>query len=232
MNANQQPTLKYSVDIVYCIDCTGSMGPYLESYKDTALNFYQELQGEMERIHKGISQLRVKVVIFRDLGEEKDEAIQETPFFTLPDGAPSFKEAVASLEPFGGGDEPESALEALAVALRSDWERNLDRRRHVVVMCTDASAHPLGKFEMTGTTQSTKPFPTSMEELQAIWGDEADDGEMEYEAKRLLIFGPRSYPWEDATGLFENCIYVPTEARAGMSDQDQRQVISAIAGSV
>lgn len=226
-----QTFARYAVDVAFCIDCTASMGPYLDSVKATAATFHTRLQAEMERQGKDIAQLRVKVVIFRDLGVEGEDAIQETRFFLLPDEANTFAEAMSSLRAFGGGDEPESALEALTVAIRADWERALDRRRHIVVMCTDASAHPLGKFPAPGHDEQ-RPMPASLEELQAIWGDEIDEGEMDYAAKRLLIFAPDVYPWADATGLFENCIYVPTVGTSGLSDQDQNAVISKIAGSV
>lgn len=40
-------------------------------------------------------------------------------------------------------DEPESGLEALALAMGSDWETSGTSKRHAIVLFTDASAHPL-----------------------------------------------------------------------------------------
>ena len=131
----------------------------------------------------------------------------------------------------GGGDEPESALEALVTAIRSPWERGLDKRRHVIVMCTDAPAHPLGKFPMPVSGQE-RPMPTNLSELQSIWGDEVDEGEMEYASKRLIVFGPNAYPWNELAESLENAIWVTSKAGEGMREADQDTVLEAVAGSV
>lgn len=230
MNANQ-PMASYAVDITFCVDCTGSMQPYLDSVKETARSFQTRLQKKMEEKSKGIRQLRIRVVAFRDLGEEGSAAIDATPFFTLPDQSADYERYVNALIADGGGDEPESALEALVTAIRSPWERGLDKRRHVVVMCTDASAHPLGKFTPASTGQE-RPMPTSLAEFQSIWGDEEDEGEMEYAAKRLIIFGPDAYPWNELAETLENSVWVTSQAGAGMREADQDTVLEAIAGSV
>lgn len=38
----------YNVDIVMCIDATGSMGPIIEEVKTNALSFYQKFVEAME----------------------------------------------------------------------------------------------------------------------------------------------------------------------------------------
>jgi hypothetical protein len=230
MSAND-PTSSYAVDLVFCIDCTGSMKPYIESVKGTALDFHRLLEKKMSEKDKAIRQLRVRLVAFRDLGEEGPGAIDATSFFELPNEADAFNRAVSGLAADGGGDEPESALEALVVAIRSPWERGLDKRRHVIVMCTDAPAHPLGKFAFAAGEQSAL-VPRSLEELQSLWGDEVDEGEMEYAAKRLLVFGPNAYPWNELSERFENCIWVASIAGQGMREADQEVVLDQVAGSV
>lgn len=231
MGAND-PVSSYAVDIVFCIDCTGSMEPYIESVKATARDFHQLLEKKMSEKNKGIRQLRVRVVSFRDLGEESADAIQASPFFTLPDDSAAFGNVVGGLTPGGGGDEAESALEALAVAIRSPWERGLDKRRHVVVVCTDAPAHELGKFPYSGEGGQGRPMPGSLAELNTIWGDETDEGEMEYAAKRLIVFAPSAYPWPEMAEKFENFIYIPLPAGHGMQGSDQEIVLEQVAGSV
>jgi hypothetical protein len=228
---SQQTKTTYAVDIVFCIDCTGSMQPYLESVKRSATEFHRLLEEKMAVKNKGIRQLRVRIIAFRDIGEEADESIVATNFFSLPDEVASFNTFVSKLSAGGGGDEPESALEALALAIQSPWERTMDKRRHIVVVCTDASAHPLGKFRLPARL-SNLDLPANMDDLNAMWGDEVDEGLMEFAAKRLLVFGPDKYPWSDLSELFENCIWVKSEAGQGMTDADQDLVLDQIAGSV
>ena len=154
---SQQPKTTYAVDIVFCVDCTGSMQPYLESVKRSATEFHRLLEEKMAVKNKGIRQLRVRIIAFRDIGEEGDESIVATNFFTLPAEGAAFNSFVSKLAAGGGGDEPESALEALALAIQSPWERTMDKRRHIVVVCTDASAHPLGKFRMPTRLVQRRP---------------------------------------------------------------------------
>jgi hypothetical protein len=226
------PIMSYSVDVIFCIDATGSMRPYLDSAKRTAQDFHDRLVASMEDKGKGVKQLRVRFIEFRDLGVEGPDAIRETPFYSLPEQTDGYAAELAQLVAQGGGPEPESALEALAVAFRSPWERSLDKRRHVVVMCTDASAHPLGKFTLPEPGSQMPPWPTTMEQLQAIWGDVTDDGEMEFESKRLVIFGPNDYPWNEIMDLFENCVWLESAAGDGMAEIDMELIIDAVANSV
>lgn len=41
--------VKYAVDLVMCIDGTGSMGHLIEQVKSSALKFYQQLEAEMTK---------------------------------------------------------------------------------------------------------------------------------------------------------------------------------------
>ena len=155
--------LKYNVDIVMCIDCTGSMGDLLDTVKNNALKFYSDLCKRCEEKGKEISELRIRAIAFRDFGCDRDAAVADTGFLNIPDEESDFKNFVSGLHPAGGGDEPENGLEALAMAIDSDWTNGGDKRRHVVVVWTDASTHPLG----VGSENPTYPqnMPSDFDEL-------------------------------------------------------------------
>src|SRR5262249_22551891 len=132
---------------------------------------------------------------------------------------------------FGGGDEPESGLESLAFAMHSGWERGLDRRRHIVVMFTDASAHPLERaFHITGP-QYPDIIPGNLDELTEVW-ESPNGGVMEYSAKRLLIYAPDVYPWNVISSSWSNTLHYLSRAGEGLNDQEFRQIIDNIANSV
>ena len=59
--------LTYSVDIVLCIDATGSMGGLIDRAKANALRFYEDLNNAMSEKGKVIDNLRVKIVCFSRL---------------------------------------------------------------------------------------------------------------------------------------------------------------------
>ena len=130
--------LRYAVDIVFCIDVTGSMSPILDRVKDNALDFYDDVQKNLTDKGKNVDELRVRVIAFRDFKADGAAALQESPFFSLPAEQPGFAEFVRGLVPEGGGDAPESGLEAVALSINSPWTTSGDRRRQVIVVWTDS----------------------------------------------------------------------------------------------
>jgi hypothetical protein len=239
MNQNQQRTrvvdsnLKYAVDVVLCIDATESMGPALSNVKHSALTFPNRLAQEMVAKGLGISSLRLKVIAFRDYADHADDAMTESPFFRVPEDLVEFESAVRGLRPIGGGDIPESGLEALALALGSDWETGLDKRRHVIVMFTDAPAHRLGDPRHTRVPTYPRSVPTSLEALFEQWGSgHSRDALMENSAKRLLMFAPEQYPWADIADDWNNTIFFPSEAGEGLEEWEMDQIIATIANSL
>ena len=77
------------------------------------------------------------MIAFRDFVADGAAALEESPFFTLPADRSSFSEFVNGLIAQGGGDAPESGLEAVALAINSPWTTIGDRRRQVIVVWTD-----------------------------------------------------------------------------------------------
>lgn len=67
--------LTYAVDLVLCIDATMSMYPLLDTVKNNAINFYQDLQRVMMSKHKHVHQIRVRIVAFRDYFYDREKAM-------------------------------------------------------------------------------------------------------------------------------------------------------------
>ena len=95
--------LNYNVDIVMCIDCTGSMGGLLDNVKNNALKFYPDLKESCAKKDKEISELRIKVIAFRDFNADGDNALNETEFFKIPEQEDDFRHFINGLSPRGGG---------------------------------------------------------------------------------------------------------------------------------
>jgi hypothetical protein len=230
VNANNT-SLQYAVDIVFCIDVTGSMNPVMNQVKEGALTFHKRLEDSMSEKDKAISKLRLRVVAYRDFRDNAADAIEQSPFFAIPDEVGDFESFVSRLKPGGGGDEPESGLEALAVALASDWERGLDRRRHIVALFTDASAHPLG----VGREASTYPqaAPGTIDDLMEMWGyGGSQSAAMENAAKRLLLFAPDTEPWNMIAADWNNTVYLPSRAGEGLEEYELTEIIDTIVNSI
>lgn len=221
--------LTYHVDIVLCIDITGSMTPIIERVKDRAINFYQDVDRNLKAEGKHVDQLRVRVIGFRDFGEPSSQPIEESPFYVLPDEQDQFASFVKSLRADAGGDEAESGLEAFALALRSKWTTTGDKRRQVIVMWTDAPAHPLGTH--IPPDQFRSQVPSSLDELFDLW--ESDQGGLVNTlAKRLVLFAPDAEGWSEIGEKWENVIHHPSRGGEGLGEHDYSQIMGFIAGSI
>ena len=221
--------LTYHVDMVFCIDATGSMRHVLDFVKRNALGLYQDIVGAMEKKRKVISQLRVRVIAFRDYVADGEAAMMSSDFFTLPQQAQSFYDCVNGIEARGGGDIPEDGLEALGYAIRSDWTREGVKKRHLIVMWSDAPTHPLGHSRIAPW------YPDGMarnfEELSLWWEDEQLGGGMDESAKRLLLFAPDAPEWNRVSSEWSQVIHVQTVSE-GLMELEYQQVLDAVCNTI
>lgn len=222
--------LNYTVDIALCIDATGSMSGIIDRAKSSALNFYEDLTSAMDEKDKRIDKLRVRVVVYRDYYVDGDQSMAASPFFDLPEQKAEFSNFVKGISATGGGDEPENGLEALAIAMKSDWAKTGDKRRQVIVVWTDASVHPLEKNGNAKPAHYPDDLPKSFDDLTDVWED--DQGIMERSAKRLIIFGPDSYAWTDISNHWTHSVHFASKAGEGLSEVEYKTILDSIAGSV
>ena len=220
--------LSYAVDIVFCIDVTGSMNPILDAVKANALGFYDDVLTNLTEKGKNVAQLRVRVIAFRDLVADGPAAVEESPFYELPADRGGFSEFVNGLVAQGGGDAPESGLEAVALAINSPWTSTGDRRRHVIVVWTDQPAHPLDASVVPADLASRVPADFSA--LTDAWEDE--QGLMGSSSKRLILFAPDGPGWSDISAVWENVVHNPSTAGGGLSEVDYGTIIDSIGNSV
>lgn len=215
----------YNVDLVFCIDSTGSMGSIIELVKNNAINFYRDLMTTMEAKHKVINQLRIKIISFRDYIADGDNAMLNTDFFLLPEQSSEFAEVVNSIEADGGGDDPEDGLEALAYAIRSKWTTEGVKKRQVIVVWTDDATHDLG-FGKAAANYPTK-MAKDFDELTSWW-----DTYMDKQAKRLVLYAPELPSWNLITNAWDNVITFPSKAGEGLKDTTYDEILSTIAQTI
>ncbi len=220
--------LSYAVDIVFCIDVTGSMDPIIDAVKTNALGFYDDVQANLTEKGKNVAQLRVRVIAFRDFDADGPAALEESPFFSLPEERAEFSDFVSGLVAQGGGDAPESGLEAVALAISSPWTTTGDRRRQVIVVWTDQPAHPLDPATVPADLSSRVPADFSA--LTDAWEDE--QGLMGSSSKRLILFAPDGPGWSDISAVWENVVHNPSQAGGGLSEVDYGTIIDSIGNSV
>ena len=208
-NSQRSLSMDYTVDMVFCIDATGSMEDFsggqdriINMVKQNAVNFYSDFTDLMNRKGKHVRQLRVRIVAFRDYLADGEHAMLVTDFFLLPQQAKEFEACINSIHADGGGDIPEDGLEALAYAIRSKWTSEGTKKRQVIVVWTDAATHNLGFGN--GSSYYPKGMPANLSELNDWW-----DG-MNANAKRLVLFAPDEEYWSYISQNWENTVHIPS----------------------
>jgi len=204
------------------------MGSIIERCKEHALAFGGDLRKALAEKSKQIDTLRVKVIGFRDYLYDGDESMVESPFFSLPQESARFESFVGELRADGGGDEPESGLEALAHAFKSDWNLSGMKNRQVIVVWTDASAHPLETASKSASYP--KGMPRDFDELTDWW--EGQRSNLDASAKRLILFTPDSAGWSEIGSNWEQTIHLQSQAGGGLSDVEYSTILDVIANSV
>ena len=236
MNSNYKMT--YNVDLVFCIDATGSMDNLIDTVKKNALNFYEDLTQTMKEKNKVIQQIRVRVIAFRDYLEDGENAMTASGFFNLPEQAGELKECLSHIKAHGGGDIPEDGLEALAYAIRSPWDTDGIKKRHVIALWTDAPAHPIGYGK--ASPEYPEKMAASFEELSRWWGDMQNGGYMDPRAKRLVMFAPEyddsreTTPsvWTKIAKTWDQTILSPVDLENGLINIGYETILNEIGNTI
>lgn len=136
-------------DIVFLLDVSGSMEPCLNALTNNIGVFFDQMTNPGPNEGPVVKDWRVKVCGYRDARTDGSMWWVETPFTS---DAGQVKANLGSLEAKGGGDEPESLLDALwkvakmpaankgEAAGEAMWRYKSDAARCVIIF-TDASCH-------------------------------------------------------------------------------------------
>ena len=209
------------MDLVMCIDNTGSMSGTINMVKKNALNFYEDLNRECLKRHRNVKSFRLRVIPFGDLSEEP---IISSESFQMPSDQTQYSDFVSKINAHGGGDEPESGLEALAMAIQSDWHKSDLRLRHVIVVYTDASTHDLGETE--SSSHYPEDMPGDFSELTKMWD------KMNHETRRLVLFAPDAKSWNRISSEWEDVSHQKSSLSVVLSGKGYEEVLEAICKSL
>jgi von Willebrand factor type A domain/zinc-ribbon domain len=127
----QQLQNKRSADIMFVLDCTGSMQGEIEAIKDAIISFANTIESDGVRV-------RVGLIEFRDRLIQEEHRVLTFNGEIFTSDAVVFRNEVAKLRAGGGGDEPESSLDAILLALRQPFTNTGSK---VIVLVTDAPPH-------------------------------------------------------------------------------------------
>jgi len=237
--------LEIWVDVVFCIDVTKGMDHVIELVRDCVCNFMDTIEEKICDPFKPVSKARGRIIAFRDFYDsgtrnpsEKDpeaKAIEvNSDWMDLEHGIEEFDDILSSLKATKGGDDPESSLEALALAMQSDWSKTPSPyiwKRDIIVLFTDDAAHPLEwahDGEHTPVWDYPEGMPRNLDELFAMW----NGGLMNSDTQRLVMFAPLDKePWCEMDFL-PNIQPRHMNARSGGEEINLNDVFDELAESV
>ena len=185
----------YYVDLVLAIDGTGSMRHVISGVKEFAADMHEQVQRAMDAAGKHIDGLRVKVIVFRDFTEGDAPALEVLEFKRIPEEGAAVTDFVNGIVPSGGGDLPENAMEALALAINSDWMQEGTKQRHIIMLFTDEAPHPY--MTRVGSVQLPN-LPATLDDLIDQWSLTGQNYpcKLKKSARRLFLFVPDVPEWK------------------------------------
>lgn len=220
---------KRNIDVVFCIDGTGSMAPCIEGVKNNARRFYSDFAAAMTDLGSEIDSMRVKTIVFRDYRDDGEEAMRESPFFELPADNAEFEKHLADISANGGGDGPENGLEALYYAMKSDFTTG-GKDRQVIVLFTDAEALALKQRAGEGNYPADMADEAGLIEMWSCLVQEKGF-KLREKNKRLVLFAPDGTRYKELKSKLNRSIFEPVDMAHGLGDIDFKEIIKIIAAS-
>lgn len=124
---NEESAIKSGkADVVFVVDTTGSMGGAIRNVRNNISQFVNDLE-------ENDVDIRLGLVEFRDIYEDGENSTKSYDWYT---NVSSFREKLASLGIDGGGDTPESAVDALHVAQNMKFRVGVNK---YIILITDAN---------------------------------------------------------------------------------------------
>jgi Mg-chelatase subunit ChlD len=121
------------IDIVFCVDCTASMGSYIKAAQENVVKIVQDL------ICSEKADLRFALISYRD--HPPQDSTYVTKKFEFTQSFQQMQTNVATMSAQGGGDGPEAVTAALHEALNLDYR---DDATKFCILIADAPPHGLG----------------------------------------------------------------------------------------
>ena len=223
---------KRNIDVVFCIDGTGSMAPCIESVKANAKRFHEEFVSQMTMSGSEIDSMRARVIVFRDFECDGEGALEASPFFELPMDEAEFANCLAGVSASGGGDYAENGLEALYTAMCSDFTTGSNDRQ-VIALFTDADALEL----QDPSRKSAANYPADMvkdeDELLTAWMcmSQSSTYKLRERNKRLVIFAPEGSKYKTLAEKFNRSVFDPVDMSKGLGEIDFADIIKILVAS-
>lgn len=161
--------------------------------KKFVLNFYDNFKERLDYHGRYVDCFRIRLIVFRDFLSCGKDAFLTTDFFELPKQRTEFEKCVNTLITFGGSYIAKDGLEALACAIKSEWNTEGHYRSHVIAVFSNSPANELGHG--SSSPYYPKGMPKDFDELSSWWGVKEEKGIIDNEFKCLFLYTHCTPSW-------------------------------------
>jgi hypothetical protein len=119
-----------TVDVCFVLDCTGSMGTWIDQYKRHVSSIIGSLRSDL-----AVGAVRVAFVAYRDFRDGAGRCVV-TPFVPMAE-VDVVTRAIGRERASGGGDGPEDVISAMVAVRELEWRGDM----RACVFIADAPAH-------------------------------------------------------------------------------------------
>lgn len=118
-----------ALDVVFIIDATGSMSPYIQEAKNHAALIIEQIQAKFDL------DIKIGLILYRDHPPQDFSFITESYDFSTIE---EFNKALAPVTADGGGDRPEAVYDGINELFELSWREGSDR---IVYLIGDSPPH-------------------------------------------------------------------------------------------
>ncbi len=215
--------MEFIYDFVLCIEATNNFKPYKEKVAEYLKHLFISFLEKSEATGHVIKLFRVKLLYFRDVPWCSNPFV-ESPFFEIGkemeiDHIIAF---INSMQ-FEDGHGRCNALEALALALKSQWYATYNSRR-VILMFSNGEVRPLGGNQ---TALPTYPagMPKSTAELSRWFEGHVPVEGFKERATFVIVNAPEAEPWSNEIIRMQGVFFSPVEF---LCDIDKHEIDSIV----
>lgn len=207
----KQTKVKGVADIVFCIDTTGSMQNCIDGVKANIHNFATSIKNASANVKV---EWRARILGYRDFNVDSDYLLNDFDFVSSSEELQSQLDKVIA---DGGGDAPESTLDAIAYAiLKSNWRIPCQK---IVVVFTDAPTIP----NLHSKTKTELGIPDDIEVFKQTL--------MEKHVK-LFLFGPKDPIYDEFSKVSRTVIKQYDDIEDGLQNVDFKSIMDMIGKTV
>ena len=203
--------IKGVADIVFCIDATGSMQNCIDGVKANVENFASSIKTASANTKVD---WRARILGYRDFNVDTEYLLNDFDFVSTPEELQTQLDKVVA---DGGGDAPESTLDAISYAIfKSNWR---SPGHKIIVVFTDAPPLPNMHSKTVSDLGITDDFEIFKQTL------------MEKHIK-LFLFGPKDPIYEDLSKVSRTVIMQYDDIEEGLKNADFKAIMDMIGKTV